>query len=186
MARTSRSEAGGATGKRSLSTVLAQAATVVGVLSGVVGLMFLLRPDLQPQPSSPKRSATLALLDLQPRLTRRQYMQRTHLSAAGSGLTPEQLDERGAVIEYRYAVIGYKGKELPVKHQLIDETSGDLVSEAEMYLIEPLVDEDTGAWHAFVPLPRRSGRFFVLLQLFEPEGLVPLDRIKTRTFRSAL
>jgi hypothetical protein len=183
MPQGARSEERAAAGRRSLSSVLAQVATVVGVLSGVAGLVFLLRPDLQPQPSSPKRSATLALLDLQPRLTRRQYMQRVRLSPAGSGLTPAQLGERGAFIEYRYALVGYKGKELPVTHQLIDDTSGDQVSDAEMYRIEPLVDEDTGAWHAFVPLPHRRGRFFVLLQLFEPAGVVPLDRLKTRTFR---
>lgn len=167
--------------QRSASSVLTHVATVVGVLSGVVGLVFLLRPDLAPEPPARERSATLALLDVQPQLTRRQYLQRVDLSPAGSGLTPAQLDERGAFVEYRYNLVGYKGKRLPVKHELFDAATADEVSEAEEFSIEPLAAEDTGEWHAFVPVPRR-GRFFVRLQLSEPNGIVPLDRRRTQTF----
>jgi hypothetical protein len=183
MATRRRSRSGRDAEKRSLSSLLAHTATVVGVMSGVVGLVFLLRPELQPEPPARERSATLALLDVQPRLTRRQYMQRVDLAPADFDFTSEQLGERGAFVEYRYTLVGYKGKELPVKHELIDATSGDQVAEAEMFHIEPLANEDTGEWHAFVPLPRRNGRFFVLLRLFEPEGVVPLYRLKTSTFR---
>jgi hypothetical protein len=185
MARRRRSEAASVTEKRSLSSVLTLVATIIGVLSGVAGLVFLLRPDLQPEPPPPKRSASLALVDVQPRLTRRQYLQRVDLSPKDFDFTTKQLSERGAFVEYRYVVTGYKGKELPVKHELIDSISGDQVSEAETFLIQPLANEDTGDWHAFVPFPGRAGRFYVLLALLEPNGVVPLDRLKTPTLRIA-
>jgi hypothetical protein len=165
--------------------VLAQLATVVGMVSGVIGLVFLLSPNLRPEPDSPARSATLALLDVQPRLTRRQYLQRVDMSSATDTFTPKQLSERGVFVEYRYTVVGYKGKDLPVKQELIDAASGDQISEAKTILIQPLVTEDTGAWNAWMQLPNRRGEFYVLLQLLEPKGVVPLDRLKTPTFRAA-
>ena len=59
--------------KRWPSSLLGQVATLVSVLSGVVGLVFLLNPDAQPERASAQRSATLAMLEHQPQLTRRMY-----------------------------------------------------------------------------------------------------------------
>jgi hypothetical protein len=180
--RRTEAERGGEGARRSAGAWLGYVAAAVGIVSGLVGLMFVLLPNLQPEPPARHKGVKLTRLDFQPRLTFRQYLQRVDQPA--TSFTPERLSQPGAFLEYRFVITGYKGQRLPVRYELIDASSGDQVAEARPFTIEPLAAQDSGTWHAWVPLPRRARRLFVILQVFQPEGVVPLDRLRTASFRT--
>src|SRR5215217_1804105 len=143
---------------RSPAAVLGIAATAVGLISSVVGLVLVVRPDLQPEPPARAKSVHLRELDFESRVTRRQYLQRFDLPTTSFRAT--DLRAPGAFLEYRYEINGYKGDRLPVKYELIDARTGDEAKQGKPFLLEAVAPEDAGTWHAWVPYPNRTGSFY--------------------------
>ena len=107
-----------------------QAGVVVGLLSGIVGLLFLFLPQLKPEaPPLPaaEQLGTLSGLILDPDATRGQYLERTDQSK--QGFTTEQLARRGAFIRFRVEILGYKSKTLPLQRELVDAHTGDEIAQ---------------------------------------------------------
>jgi hypothetical protein len=161
-----------ATGEeRSIWTVVGRASAVVGLLGGVAGLLFLLVPELQPKPDPPVRKASFAELQVEPGLTRRQYLQRVDLDPGG--LDAKTLAQRGAFLEFDVQATGYRGKPLALKLELVN-ASGDEVGQEQSTTIRPAADEDAIAWQAFLVYPPAAkGSFVARMELFDPDG----DRI---------
>lgn len=160
--------------------VVAAIGTILTVLTGAIGLVFLLAPALKPEPPPPKRSAKLGTVEFVPRLTMRQMLDRTDQST--QGLTQDELAARVVFLRYRFETVGYKGKELPVKTELI-RANGDQVREERPFTIEPEANEDNGTWFTWTSLPRDRGRYRLLIQIFEPRELVPIDELRSDFFR---
>ena len=179
-----REEGGG--GRRRLTTgaTLAFAGTVVGLVTGIAGLVFLFRPDLQPTPDEPPaaQSATLSKLTVDPDATRRQYLAR--IDQPASDYTAQQLAQRGALLEFRIAVNGFEGVPLILKWELFDDDSGEQVNESKAISITPNRGGNEANWEFWVPLPRKPGEFYAVVDLLQPKEhhVLQLDTIRTKPF----
>jgi hypothetical protein len=167
--------------KHSPMAMLGAIGTVVTIISAGAGLVFGLAPGLKPEPPAPKRSAKLASVEFAPSLSMRQMLDRTDQTPAG--LTRKELAARVVFLRYRFETIGYKGKELPVKTELIQD-NGDQVQEQRPFTIEPLANEDGGTWYTWARHPRGGARYRLVVQIFEPNEIVPIDELRSEPFRA--
>ncbi len=151
----------------------------VSFVATVAGLVFLFVPSLQPEPPPPTKGVEISRVTLE-RVSFGQYLQRIRQTA--EAYEEADLRRRGVLVEFNYAMQGYKGRRLPVLWQLVAESSGDIVDESDAYSIEPLANDDRGSWSVWIPMPRDEGRYHVKLQLLNDKGIVPLDRQQTDTF----
>jgi hypothetical protein len=166
--------------RRSPMANVAAVGTILTVISALVGLVFLFVPGLKPEPPAPTRSARLASVEFVPSLSMRQMLDRTDQSTAG--LTREELATRVVFLRYRFETVGYKGKELPIKTELI-RADRDEVNEQRPFAIVPQANEDNGTWFTWAELPRDRARYRLLLQIFEPDEVVPIDELQSEPFR---
>src|SRR5918994_1996658 len=151
--------------KRSPIAIVGAIGTIVTVITAGLGLVFVLAPGLKPEPPAPKRSAMLTSVEFVPSLSMRQMLDRTDQST--EGLTRKELAARVVFLRYRFETVGYKGKELPIKTELI-QANGDQVHEQRPFAIVPQANEDNGTWFTWARLPRSRARYRLLLQIFEP------------------
>jgi hypothetical protein len=161
---------------RSISAVVA----FVGMLLGVV---FVLWPSLTPEGPPATKRAALEKLTLDPNVTFGQYLDRIEQSRAP--YEPEQLVRRGALVEFKFTITGYRDKRLPLRWQLIDAKSGDQLDQSHDIIIVPTATTDEGTWDVWIPHPkRRSRRLFIELQLYDRAiGVpVPIGRLRTPVF----
>lgn len=168
------------THQRSPMATVAAIGTILTVISAGIGLVFLFAPGLKPDPPAPTRSAKLTSVEFVPRLSMRQVLDRTDQST--EGLTRKELAARAVFLRYRFETVGYRGKELPVKTELI-RANGDQVHEQRPFVIVPEANEDNGTWFTWARLPRDRDRYRLLLQIFEPNEVVPIDALQSEPFR---
>lgn len=162
-------------------TLLKLVGTVVTVVSGIVGLVFLLLPQLKPEGPPQNQQANLSKPRVEPNISRAQYLRRTDDELAG--FTKKELAVRGAFIELRVEIVGYKGKLLVLKWELIDASNGNqLHDERSDGFIAP-ANEGAVTQRLFVPLPRRPGTFFVRIELLREGKYGPIPLASTRTER---
>jgi len=159
-----------------MGAIVGLLATLVGLITGVISLVGALRSD-----PPPRRAAELGELDFVPDLSFRQLLRRKDQPL--DGYPEAALDRRGAYVEFRFSITGYRDEQLALKQTLYDAETREEISEDEATLLEPVSDEDEGTLDAFVEHPARPGRYYVLLQLYEPRGVVPLARLQTDRFR---
>jgi hypothetical protein len=168
--------------ERSIWTIVGRASVVVGLLGGIASLVFLLLPNIQPKPDPPVREASFAELQVEPGLTRRQYLQRVDLDPGG--LDAKTLAQRGAFLEFDVRATGYRDKRLALKLELLNATTGDEVGQEQSTTIRPQADEDAIAWHAFLVYPpRATGSFVARMELLDPAG-VPIARKRSEPFQA--
>ena len=141
------------------------AATAIGLVSAVVGLAFALRPDLQPERSPSRQSASLSRLTVERGASFGEYLARIDLPR--SAYSPQQLARRGALLNFRVAITGFKGKHLKLKWELFDDASGAQVGESKAIVITPTNRTNVANWQFWIPLPKRRGPFFAVVELLE-------------------
>jgi hypothetical protein len=167
-----------------LSTVVKATASLVGFVSALLGLVFLLRPGLQPDeppppPPPPARTrASLSPITVEPRISRRQYLSRTDQSAIG--FTEEQLAVRGAFVRIRVQINGFRAIPITFSRELVDAATGEQLSQTDAFTITPPADEVDRDFHDWVPLEDRSGRYFLIFKLLAPEEDAPLATLQTK------
>jgi hypothetical protein len=166
-----------------LGTMLALGGTVIGLISGVVGLLFVFKPDLKPSGEAPKQAATLSQLSVEPNAAYREYLARIDISPRP--YTARQLGRRGALLRFRVGVTGFEGKRLILKWELFGRASGKQIAESKATTITPTTETNEAIWYFWVPLPRRSGTFYAVVQLSEEKksSLLGLDTLQTEPFR---
>jgi hypothetical protein len=165
--------------------IVGASATVVGLISGVLGLIFLVLPGLKPV--APERdgqaratSAGLTQIDLEPRISRGQFLARTDQPTMG--FTREQLAVPGAFIRYRVRIRGFEDVPLTVRRELVDARTGNEMSESSAFTITPPSDEVERDWHDWIPLSGRAGRYFAIIKLLAEGEDAPLATLKTDAF----
>lgn len=166
-------------------TYVTAAATVVGLITGIAGLIFLVRPELQPKPSTPKQppsktSAALKQLVVRSGVTQGQYLALTDQSP--EGLTRAQLEKIGVFLRYRVTIRGFEGLPLTLKREVFDARNGDQVTEEGSTRITPPASTIARDWHAWAELPKRRGRFFIVMKLLAPDEDAPLATLQTNEF----
>jgi hypothetical protein len=167
-------------GGRSVARVVAQIGGAASAVAAILGIVFLLQPDLAPKGSPTEKSARLGALKVDQPVTYRQYLQRTNLSGGDYG--EAYLRRPGVFVQFDVEIVGYEGAQLPLRWSLYDAEGGQQVGESEATTLRAEAPRDRATWHIWAPLPRRRGPFFLLIQIFEKDDIVPLDRVETEKF----
>ncbi len=144
----------------------------VPIVSGLLGIVFLLAPELKREPPPPTRRATVTELTVDPAVSFRQYLQREEQPA--DGYDARELARPGILIRYGFAITGYRGRKLPVRWELYGVASGELVAQDKAILLRAQANEDSGSWTNWIEAPRRRGRYYVQVRIYDEAGKVPL------------
>jgi hypothetical protein len=181
--RTRRKPAESGWKRPSAGALLALAGTIVGLVTGIAGLVFLFKPDLKPSPEAPEQAATLSQLSVRPDASFREYLARVDLPP--TAYTKAQLARRGALLRFRVRITGFEGQRLILKWELFDSKSGEQVNESKATTIRPTAGTNEANWHFWVPLPRREGEFYAVVELQQQQEhhLLALDTVQTDPFR---
>jgi hypothetical protein len=150
---------------RRLPGAVQWASGVVGLATAVLGLVFLLLPNLRPQPAA-ARSAKLAASLAAP-LTQREYLLR--IRSSETDVSPAQLERRGAVVDVDAKVEGHRGRRVMLRWVLIDAATGAHAAQDEALAIGLDSPNEMFSWPVWVPVPR-PGRFQVLIELYPQEA----------------
>jgi hypothetical protein len=150
-------------------TLVKQAGVVVGLLSGLVGLFFLLFPQFRPERDepAPQKSAAISGVVSNPRTTRGQYLDYSDQSKLG--FTKEQLAVVGASVFARVQIIGYRGDTLTLQRQLVDARTGDVVGEARDFRVKPSADNISHRWWDWAPLRKGRGAYVMVIKLLDEQ-----------------
>ena len=175
-------EAKPAEGERPRRDYLKLAGAIVGLVAGVVGLLFTFFPNLRPSGDAPERSATVSDVRLTPNVPFRFYLARSDQSPAP--FTAAQLARRGAYVEFGVSTTGYKGREVLLKWELFDKESGEQVNESRATSVRPTNATTAATWRFFIPLPERAGPLYAIVALLERKehSTVELDSEPTPEF----
>ena len=164
------------------TAMLAIAGTVVGLVSGIAGLVFLFQPDLKPTAEASKQAATLSQLRLKTNASFREYL--AHADLPETPYTKEQLARRGALLRFRVQITGFEDQRLVLKWELFDSKSGDQVDESRDTTITPTTETNEATWPFWVPLPKRPGPFYAVVELKEQKKhhQLALDSLESDPF----
>jgi hypothetical protein len=158
--------------------------TIVGLVSGIIALVFVVAPQLEPDEAEPgpkKTAATLRQLTFDPRVSRRQFLERSDTDPLG--FTEAQLAQPGAFVRFRVGIKGFKNLPLTLKREMIDAKTGDEVSDISPVTITPPEAEIERDWQDWIPLPPRPGTYYVVIKLLAEGEVAPLATLQTKTFR---
>jgi hypothetical protein len=163
------------------SGVLGLAGTIVALVSGIVGLVFLLKPDLRPSGKAPKQAATLSQLRVEP-APRREYLAR--IGTPTRPYTERDLARRGELLRFRVAVTGFEGKPLILRSELFARASGKQLAESKAIRITPTNDTVEASQYLWLPLPNRPGKFYAVVELGQERQnyFQSLDTLETPSF----
>jgi hypothetical protein len=144
-----------------------QAGVIVGLISGVVGLVFLFFPEIRPERDEPvaDQSAKISGVVSNPRTTRGQFLDYSDRSKLG--LTTEQLAEVGASAFARVEIVGYRGKALTLQRELVNAGTGDVVGQARDFIVTPPANRVTHRWSDWVPLRPGRGAYVMVIKLLD-------------------
>jgi hypothetical protein len=152
-------------------------ATLVGLVTGILSLLFIARPGCEPQ-APPDVSAAEITADIEHGVRFRYYLDRTG-TPAGT-LSSEQLRRRGVLVVLHLEVEGHRGSGLPVRWQLFDSDSAK-VDDGEL-TITP--DKNTGTvdGYAWVTPTNPQRQYRIVATVFQPDGSAALDSYRTEPF----
>jgi hypothetical protein len=144
-----------------------QGGVVVGLISGVAGLFFLLFPQYRPERHEPaaSQSASISGVVVNPHTTRGQFLDYSDQSKLG--FTKAQLDVVGASAFARVRIVGYRGKKLTLERQVINARTGDVIGVARDFLVEPLANSVTHRWWDWTPLRHGRGGYIMVIKLLD-------------------
>ena len=160
---------------------------IAGALATVLALVFLLLPNLRPEPTPDEGSATFEKPTLEQPVTFGQYLRRVELPQ--TGYTPEQLQESGVIAAVQLTIKGYRGKSLPLRWYVLDEGTHDIVDEqSKRYAFQPDRNMTPLTWPFWVALPKTPGPFKIVFEIYPPNakpgrtGVVPFAKAETDAF----
>jgi hypothetical protein len=157
--------------------------TLIGLVAVVVGLVFTVWDRFGPEPEPPVRRAELGVAAVEAGLTFRQYLDR--VDADPGGLDEDTLGRRGALLEFDVHAEGLDGAPLRLKWELLDGDTLDELGQEESTTITPGRDDETIAWHAFLPFPDGdTGPFHARIELLDEDG-ISLARLRSEPFAAS-
>lgn len=156
--------------------------TIVALVSGILGLLFLLKPDLKPSGKAPKEAATLSLMGFEPSAPQREYLARLGMSTRP--YSQRDLARRGALFTVRVAITGFEGKQLVLRSELFARASGKQIDESKARKITPTNDTVEAIQYLWIPLPSRRGKYYAVVELDQQKKtyLLSLDTKQTEPF----
>jgi hypothetical protein len=170
-----------------LSSGVKTIGAVAGAIAAVLGIVFLLVPNLRPEPTPQEGSATFEKPTLEQPVTFGQYLRRVELPE--EGYTPEQLKQPGVIAAVQLTIKGYRGERLPLRWYALDLGTHDIVDEqSKKYSFEPDRNVTPLTWPFWVALPKTRGPFKIVFEIYPPNakpgkpGVVPFAKAETDPF----
>lgn len=144
-----------------------QAGVVVGLVSGLAGLLFLFFPQLRPERHSPPANQSAAIVGLvtNRQTTKGQFL--TYSDESKLGFTKQQLAVMGASVFARLKIVGYRGKKLTIERQVVNAATGDVVGQARDFLVTPGADSVSNRWWDWTPLLPGRGAYIMVIKLLD-------------------
>ena len=169
--------------KRNPLVYVGQVAAVIGLISGIVGLLFLFKPGWKPQPAPDV--GTLKIVESQVRqpVTFGRYFERLRL--APGDVSKEFLQRPGLLIEFDVEAKGLRGKRLPIQWELVDAKTNDRVAADDAIGLKPSTNEEALKWFAWVPAPKPGRTYYVTVTIYQPrkgDVDIPLAAFDTPEF----
>ena len=144
-----------------------KASAVVGLVSGIVGLVIVVMSQLH---SGSKQSGAhdltirLGHVALTVPRTHGQFLDDSDRSKRG--FTSAQLAEPGAMSVFPVSITGYKGKQLTLQRQLYDLRTGKVLRAREFGLVPQADVYRDHPWQDWIPLPRLRGSYLLVFKMF--------------------
>jgi hypothetical protein len=167
--------------RKAAMTAVKYFVAAVPVVATLVALTFSLWPSLKPPDPPTVKAASFRNVLVDHPVSFRQYLRRADLPA--SGHTVADLERVGALVQFDLAIQGFRGAKLPLRWMLFDAGSGDLVFQSKNVLFKPVVETDGVSWQEWIRIPRRGRAYYVMLQLYDAGGRIPLATGRSKTFR---
>lgn len=166
--------------RRNPLVLAGQMTAVVTLITGIVTLVFLLRPGWQPSKPPDEGKAVISEARVVRPFTYGRFLQR--LSLPTGTLSHQQLRRQGALVEFHYEITGFRKKQLPLRWELSDRDTNDLVGEDRALTIEPSTNSEGRDWYVWVPAPKTKRAYYVTLTIYQPNGRVPLKHFRSPDF----
>lgn len=152
--------------------LVGQAAAVVGLIGGVVGLVFAFVPSLRPG-SGAAPTAKLEISDVNERATLREYLNAEGIPSAS--LSRSALSAVGVLTTVHYTTTGFDGKTLQLVVSLASRDTG-VTACRHAYPLK-VGGGIAPTFRAFLPFPSKPAApdelFNVHVTLFPPDGKPP-------------
>jgi len=145
---------------------LAQAGALVGLIAGIVSLVFVFFPGCRPQASPDTGKIEVSDILVRQPVTFGRYLKRLKLPPGT--LSEEQLGRRGILIEFHLQIEGFKGKELPLRWELNDNDTNEPVDEDQAVTIEPSTNNEGRTWFVWAPAPETTREYYVTVTIYQP------------------
>jgi hypothetical protein len=155
---------------------------LVGLITGVVTLLFLFFPGLKPVHVDVGTAAITDVKTLQP-VTERRYLQEMELPKGT--MSRASLDQPGVLVSFHYQLEGFGGRAIPLRWELNNAKTNDLVDQDQALSITPTTNSEGRDWDVWVPQPKRQGTYYITVTLYQPQKqLVALKRFYTKDFKA--
>jgi hypothetical protein len=147
-----------------------QISAIVGLVGGIVALVFIFKPGWKPQPSPDVAKATISDTKVVQPVTFKRYLQRQQLPISPS-LSAAYLARGGVMIPFHYEIIGLRGKNLPLRWELSDAETNDLVaSEDSAFRLTPSTNDEAADWSIWLPSPKQGRDYYVTVTIYQAKG----------------
>ena len=182
------------TGKRGLrgwlgelSTAVKTAGGIAGSIAAILGVVFLLWPNIKPGPDPAEGSADFTKPTLERPVTFGQYLDRVDLTR--DPYSQADLAREGVLAGFGLTIKGYKGKDLPLRWFVLDTGTHEIVDQQnKKLLLHP--DRDTARLtrSVWIAKPQGGGPFKIVFELYPPgakagqPGVASLATAETDTF----
>ena len=160
-----------------------QMSAIVGLIAGVIGLLFLFFPGLRPTLDPDEGKVAVSDVRVRQPVSFERYLKR--LKVQPGELSKEYLARRGVMIEFQTQIDGFKGKQLPLRWELNDAATNDQVDEDEAVTIVPSTNKEGRTWFVWAPAPAADGKYYVTVTIYQPpkgEVDVPLEAFDSPEF----
>ena len=170
-----------------LSTGVKTIGGVAGAIAAVLGVIFLLVPNLRPEATPRGRVGDVREADA--RAARDLRAVPASRRASADGYTPKQLQQLGVIAAVQLTIKGYRGKSLPLRWYALDLGTHDIVDEqSKRYMFQPDRNVTPLTWPFWVALPETPGPFKIVFEIYPPDakpgkpGVVPFAKAETDSF----
>jgi hypothetical protein len=169
--------------RRDWFALVGKLTALVGLVTGVVTLLFLFFPGLKPVHVD---VGTAAITDVEVRqpVTFRRYLQ--EIEKPQGSMSRAFLERPGVLVSFHYQLDGFGGREIPLRSELNNAKTNDLVDQDKAVSIIPSTNSEGRDWYVWVAQPKRQGRYYITVTLYQPEKqLVPLKHFDTKPFTAS-
>jgi hypothetical protein len=149
--------------------------TLIAIMTGGLGIFFLLNPDDKPVVPD-EMGATISNVKIEPNISLNDYLLSSGVKwgISANRYTSEQLQEIGHVVSYTAEIKGFNGRKCVLQWSLFSaDTQSRVAGMADRYWgdLTPEAASDKASEPIWIPLPSIDGNYFVRLAILDDKGV---------------